>query len=90
MESDMDTTTRIDPDLKLVVVLKLLGGISRTTLWRMVKRNEIAKPIYRHGRAYWRESDIIAVKEREDATRGDATGVRRPKWEHSVTGDVSQ
>lgn len=45
-----------------------LGGISSTSLWRLVKNGKIAKPKKLHGRNYWLD-DVAPIF--DDETHGD-------------------
>jgi predicted DNA-binding transcriptional regulator AlpA len=53
-----------DSDLRLIpfpVLKDRLGGLSRSTIWRMVTRKDFPRPIRASaGRALWLESEIDA------------------------------
>ncbi|MGA1803350.1 helix-turn-helix transcriptional regulator [Rhizobium sp. HT1-10] len=69
MQKALDRIGDVDPLLDCNEVGALLGGLSRTTIWRRVKDGTLPQPIGIGGMRRWAKSEILARIERAKNAR---------------------
>ena len=69
MENLLNRIGDVDPLLDCNEVGALLGGLSRTTIWRRVKDGTLPQPIGIGGMRRWSKSEILARIERAKNAR---------------------
>ena len=69
MQKSIDRIGEVDPLLDCNEVGELLGGLSRTTIWRRVKDGTLPQPIELGGLRRWSKSEILARIERAKNAR---------------------
>lgn len=69
MQKELERIGDIDPLLDCNEVSALLGGLSRTTIWRRVKDGTLPQPISIGSMRRWSKSEILARIERAKNSR---------------------
>jgi predicted DNA-binding transcriptional regulator AlpA len=69
MKAELSRIGDVDPLLDCNEVGALLGGISRTTIWRRVKDGTLPQPIGIGGMRRWSKAEIIARIDRAKSAR---------------------